>query len=54
VFNIFITVIILIILGSANDAISHLFTKETKTVGIVSDVMNILILYVFFDTIHGV
>ena len=54
VFNIVITCIILLIIGTLDDEISTLFTKETKTVFIVKDVMKIIILYVFFDTIHGV
>lgn len=54
VFDIVITCVILLILGTCHDAISNLFTKEAKTVFIVNDVMGILILYIFFDTIHGV
>ena len=54
VFNIVITAIVLILLGILRTEISHLFTKETKTVAVVEDVMNILMLYIFFDTIHGV
>jgi len=54
VFNILITCLILLIIGSLDDELSTLFTKETKTVSIVKDVLGIIILYVFFDTIHGV
>ena len=53
-FNIIITLVILIILWTCHDGISHLFTQDGPTVGIISDVINILILYIFFDTIHGV
>ena len=54
IFNICLTIIILIVLGACHDGISKLFTKDTKTVFIINDVMGILILYIFFDTIHGV
>ena len=53
-FNIIITLVILIILWTCHDGISHLFTQDGPTVDIISDVINILILYIFFDTIHGV
>ena len=53
-FDIVVTAIIIIILGTCHDGISRLFTKEEKTVGIVNEVLGILLLYIFFDTIHGV
>jgi MATE family multidrug resistance protein len=54
VFDIVITTIILIFLATFREEISRIFTKEEKIVGIVNEVMMILILYIFFDTIHGV
>jgi len=54
VFNVLVTIIILILLGTLHDGISALFTKDEKTVLIVNDVLVILLLYIFFDTIHGV
>ena len=53
-FATFLMVIILIIIGCLKDPISKLFTKEEKVVAIVRDVLNIIMLYIFFDTIHGV
>lgn len=54
VFDVFLTIIILIILGTAHEAIASLFTKEAKIVAIVNDVLFVLMVYIFFDTIHGV
>jgi len=54
IFNIIVTVIILIIIWTCSNGISHLFTKDAKTVAIIDDVLAVLILYIFFDTIHGV
>ena len=53
-FDIVVTIIILVILNAFNSEISNLFTKDPKTVGIIQDVLYILTLYIFFDTIHGV
>lgn len=53
-FDICITVVILILLWTFHDAISTLFTKDRETVIIVNDVIGVLLLYIFFDTIHGV
>ena len=53
-FNVIVTVIILIVLWTCHDSISHLFTKDVPTVAIISEVLPILTLYIFFDTIHGV
>lgn len=54
VFNILVTIVILIILYTAHDSIAAVFTQDAKTVAIVNDVLVILELYIFFDTIHGV
>ena len=53
-FATFLMVIILVIIGCLKDPISKLFTKEESVVAIVRDVLNIIMLYIFFDTIHGV
>lgn len=53
-FNIIVTIIILIILGLLHTQISMLFTHDSKTVAIIDEVLAILFLYIFFDTIHGV
>ena len=54
VFNIFVTTIVVIILGVFRRGISNLFTHDDKTVFIIMDVLSIVLLYIFFDTIHGV
>lgn len=53
-FNVFATVIILILLVSCQDGISTLFTNEPKVVKIIADCLHVIVFYVFFDTIHGV
>ena len=54
VFDMVITAIIIIILKTCQEPIAELFTQDVKTNNIIYDVMNILALYIFFDTIHGV
>ena len=49
-----LTAIILVFIGCLKDQISRLFTQEENVVFIVRDVLNIIMLYIFFDTIHGV
>lgn len=49
-----ITTAIIIVLWTCHDGISKIFTKDKQTVFIVNDVIGILLLYIFFDTIHGV
>ena len=53
-YNIILTVIVLVILGTFKVQIANLFTQEPKTVTIIDDVIHILLVYIFFDTIHGV
>ena len=54
IFIVLVTVIILLIVGLLKTQISYLFTHDDGTVFIIVDVMNIILLYIFFDTIHGV
>lgn len=54
VFNQMITVLIVVILGVFNNGISRIFTTEEKVVQVIRDVIWALLLYVFFDTLHGV
>jgi MATE family multidrug resistance protein len=49
-----ITVVIVIILGTCNRGISRIFTTEEKVVEVIRSVIWALLLYVFFDTLHGV
>lgn len=53
-FNVLVTIIICIVLLTAHRGIANIFTKELKVVSIIDEVLNMLVLYVFFDTIHGV
>ena len=53
-FIILVTIIIIIILLTCHESISNLFTRDAETVRIIEEVLPMLILYVFFDTIHGV
>ena len=49
-----LTLIVIIILKTCQRPIAELFTQDKKTDEIIFDVINILCLYIFFDTIHGV
>jgi MATE family multidrug resistance protein len=53
-FNIIVTTLIIITLGLLHTQISQLFTHDSKTVAIIDDVLYILFVYIFFDSIHGV
>lgn len=52
--NIILTVIVLSIIVMFNDRISRIFTNEEEIVEIVNQVLWIIVIYIFFDTIHGV
>ena len=54
VFNTTITIIIIVLLGIYKDGISNLFTTEHHVVEITRDCMWVIMIYIFFDTIHGV
>ena len=54
VLDIIATTIIVILMGCFSKGLSELFTKETSVVKIVSDNIWVLLLYIWFDTIHGV
>jgi MATE family multidrug resistance protein len=54
VFNLFITILIEGILWYGQNRISTLFTQDKKTVEIIETVIPVLMLYIFFDTFHGV
>lgn len=53
-FDVFLTVIVIIIISAFQTSISYLFTKEEKVVAIVKDILPVLLVYIFFDTLHGV
>lgn len=52
--NIMLTIVVLAILIMLNDYVSRLFTNDQEVVEIVNRVLWIIVIYVFFDTIHGV
>ena len=53
-FIIFLTCIVILILALFKVPIANLFTHDPATVEIILDVLGMIILYIFFDTIHGV
>lgn len=54
IFNVLCTIVVLIVMAIFKDNIASFFTNETEVVDIIKDVFWILLLYIFFDTIHGV
>lgn len=54
IFNVIITLIVLLIIYLIQDSISGFFTSEAEVVYTIKGVMWILLLYIFFDTLHGV
>jgi len=52
--DIILTTVIVIILGTCQDAVTSLFTTETEVVAIFKKTMWVLLIYIWFDTIHGV
>lgn len=54
IFCIFCTSIIVLALYLFKDSVTSLFTKEPKVIKIFDDTMWVLLIYIWFDTIHGV
>ena len=54
IFNIIVTSVIVLLLGVFQDWVASLFTKEPNVVGVFKQTMWILLIYIWFDTIHGV
>ena len=52
--DIILTTIVVILMGVFSKGLSELFTKESSVVKIVRDNIWVLLLYIWFDTIHGV
>jgi len=52
--NIILTIVVLALIIVFNESISKLFTNEEEIVEIVGQALWIIIIYIFFDTIHGV
>lgn len=53
-FNVICTVVVIIIFATLKTGISNLFTTEREVVAVIDQVFWILVVYIFFDTIHGV
>jgi MATE family multidrug resistance protein len=54
IFNVICTTVICLLLGFFQDGVASLFTKEKDVVKIVKQTIPILLVYIWFDTIHGV
>ena len=52
--NIILTSIVVLCLGLLQHQVAELFTKEENIVKIVKNAMWVLLIYIWFDTIHGV
>lgn len=53
-FDIVLTAVVIVIFVTMKESIARLFTSEAKIVAIIDDVLWVLCIYIFFDTIHGV
>jgi len=54
IFDILITSVIVVCLGVFNDSIARIFTNEEEVIKTFKSCVWILMIYVWFDTIHGV
>lgn len=54
VFNVIITSFVVLLVGTFQTSISNIFTQEEKVVTIIRDIIYVLLVYIWFDTIHGV
>uniref|UniRef100_A0A7S3CJI4 Multidrug and toxin extrusion protein n=1 Tax=Strombidium rassoulzadegani TaxID=1082188 RepID=A0A7S3CJI4_9SPIT len=52
--DVLLTTIIVAILGTFTDPISQLFTQEENVIAIIKQTLWVLLIYIWFDTIHGV
>ena len=52
--NVVLTSIIVLLLGLYQHNVAELFTTEPDVVAIIESVMWVLLIYIWFDTIHGV
>jgi len=54
VLDVILTTIIVIVIAVKTRSLSGLFTQETDIIFIIEDTFWILLIYIWFDTIHGV
>lgn len=52
--NVILTTIIVLLLGFYQQSVAELFTTEQDVVKIIKETMWALLIYIWFDTIHGV
>jgi multidrug resistance protein, MATE family len=53
-FDVILTTVIVILMGTFSTGICELFTSEETVIAILKDTLWVLMLYIWFDTIHGV
>lgn len=53
-FNIILTSFIVLALGLARENVAKLFTSEPDIIAIFKDTVWVLLIYIWWDTIHGV
>jgi MATE family multidrug resistance protein len=53
-FDILITTIIIILMGTFSQSLCELFTQEKDVIAILQKTLWVLLIYIWFDTIHGV
>jgi len=54
VLDVILTSIVVLLIGIYQDGISRIFTKEVDVVGVIHETLWVLLIYIWFDTIHGV
>lgn len=54
VLDVILTSIIVLLLGLYQTEVSQIFTQETHVIDIIHSTMWTLLIYIWFDTIHGV
>ena len=54
IFDVIITSIIVLLLGVFQEQVAMIFTKEPDVVNTFKSCVWVLLIYVWFDTIHGV
>lgn len=54
VLDVILTSIVVLLLGIYQEGVSRIFTKETEVVGVIHETVWVLLIYIWFDTIHGV
>ena len=53
-FDVLATIVVLMLISVFYDSLARLFTNEEEVVSIIESVSWVMIVYIFFDGIHGV